>query len=110
MLDIGKFLTAEDRGKESVSIAGGIAGSMTGQRLLVPIIVGYGIQWGLPKPISYAGGGAVTLVVGATGAFTAETIYENKRDFIYYLRNLNSFDYDKSEFEKKIEQNFSIKD
>ena len=110
MLDIGKFLTAEDRVKESVSIAGGIAGSMTGQRLLVPIIVGYGIQWGLPKPISYAGGGAVTLVVGATGAFTAETIYENKRDFIYYLRNLNSFDYDKSEFEKKIEQNFSIKD
>lgn len=33
MLDIGKFLTTDDRGKESASIAGGIVGSLAGQRL-----------------------------------------------------------------------------
>ena len=35
MLDIGKFLTPDDRGKESAGIAGGIVGSLAGQSLLV---------------------------------------------------------------------------
>lgn len=39
MLDIGKFLTPDDRSKEFAGIAGGIVGSLAGQSLLVPIMV-----------------------------------------------------------------------
>ena len=110
MLDIGKFLTTDNRGKESASIAGGVMGSLAGQRLLVPIIVGYGSQWGIPRPLSSVGGAAITLGTGAIAAFTMESIYDNKRNYIYYLENLNSSNYDKQDFEKKIEWNFDVKD
>ena len=43
-------------------------------------------------------------------AFTVENIYDNKRDYIYYLENLNSSNYDKQDFEKEIEWNFDVKD
>ena len=33
-------------------------------------------------------------------AFTVENIYDNKRDYIYYLENLNSSNYDKQDSEK----------
>ena len=39
VLDIGKILTADDRGKEISGMAGGVMGSLAGQRLLMPIIV-----------------------------------------------------------------------
>lgn len=39
-----------------------------------------------------------------------ESIYDNKRNYIYYLENLNSSNYDKQDFEKKIEWNFDVKD
>ena len=110
MLDIGKFLTTDNRGKESASIAGGVMGSLVGQRLLVPIIVGYGSQWGIPRPLSSVGGAAIALGTGAIAAFTMESIYDNKRNYIYYLENLNSSNYDKQDFEKKIEWNFDVKD
>lgn len=76
----------------------------------MPIIVGYGSQWGIPRPLSSVGGAAIALGTGAIAAFTMESIYDNKRNYIYYLENLNSSNYDKQDFEKKIEWNFDVKD
>lgn len=56
------------------------------------------------------GGSAIALGLGAIAAFTMENIYDNKRDYIYYLENLNSSNYDKQDFEKEIEWNFDVKD
>ena len=110
VLDIGKILTADDRGKEISGMAGGVMGSLAGQRLLVPIIVGYGSQWGIPRPLLPVGGSTIALGMGAIAVFTMENIYDNKRDYIYYLENLNSSNYDKQDFEKEIEWNFDVKD
>ena len=110
VLDIGKILTADDRGKEISGMAGGVMGSLAGQRLLVPIIVGYGSQWGIPRPLLPVGGSAIALGMGTIAVFTMENIYDNKRDYIYYLENLNSSNYDKQDFEKEIEWNFDVKD
>ena len=35
-------------------------------------------------------------------AFTVENIYDNKRNDIYYWENLNSSNYDKQDFEKRL--------
>ena len=92
MLDIGKFLTTDDRGKESAGIAGGIVGSLAGQSLLVPIMVGYGSQYQI-APILLLSGGTAAVVVGTgyAGGLLAKYIYEeeNKSDYIYYLKELN---------------------
>lgn len=56
------------------------------------------------------GGDAIALGMGAIAVFTMENIYDNKRDYIYYLENLNSSNYDKQDFEKEIEWNFDVKD
>ena len=100
MLDIGKFLTTDDRGKESASIAGGIVGSLAGQRLLVPIIVGYSSQYQI-APILLSGGTAAVVVgTGYAGGLLAKYIYEeeNKSDYIYYLKELNRSNYNEDEF------------
>ena len=110
MLDIGKFLTTDDRGKESASIAGGIVGSLAGQRLLVPIIVGYGSQYQI-APILLSGGTAAVVVgTGYAGGLLAKYIYEeeNKSDYIYYLKELNRSNYNEDEFKERMEQNFDI--
>ena len=110
MLDIGKFLTTDDRGKESASIAGGIVGSLAGQRLLVPIIVGYSSQYQI-APILLSGGTAAVVVgTGYAGGLLAKYIYEeeNKSDYIYYLKELNRSNYNEDEFKERMEQNFDI--
>ena len=77
-MDIGKILTADDRGKEISGMAGGVMGSLAGQRLLMPIIVGYGSQWGIPRPLLPVGGSAIALGLGAYSCFYYGNIYDNK--------------------------------
>ena len=110
MLDIGKFSTPDDRGKESAGIDGGIVGSLAGQRLLVPIIVGYSSQYQI-APILLSGGTAAVVVgTGYAGGLLAKYIYEeeNKSDYIYYLKELNRSNYNEDEFKERMEQNFDI--
>ena len=110
MLDIGKFSTPDDRGKESAGIAGGIVGSLAGQSLLVPIMVGYGSQYQI-APILLSGGTAAVVVgTGYAGGLLAKYIYEeeNKSDYIYYLKGLNQSNYNEDEFKERMEQNFDI--
>lgn len=110
MLDIGKFLTTDDRGKESAGIAGGIVGSLAGQSLLVPIMVGYGSQYQI-APILLSGGAAAVVVgTGYAGGLLTKYIYEeeNKSDYIYYLKGLNQSNYNEDEFKERMEQNFDI--
>ena len=107
---IGKFLTTDDRGKESAGIAGGIVGSLAGQSLLVPIMVGYGSQYQI-APILLSGGTAAVVVgTGYAGGLLAKYIYEeeNKSDYIYYLKGLNQSNYNEDEFKERMEQNFDI--
>ena len=108
MLDIGKFLTPDDRGKESAGIAGGIVGSLAGQSLLM---VGYGSQYQI-APILLLSGGTAAVVVGTgyAGRLLAKYIYEeeNKSDYIYYLKRLNQSNYNEYEFKERMEQNFDI--
>ena len=110
MLDIGKFLTTDDRGKESASIAGGIVGSLAGQRLLVPIIVGYSSQYQIAPILLPGGTAAVVVGTGYAGGLLAKYIYEeeNKSDYIYYLKELNRSNYNEDEFKERMEQNFDI--
>lgn len=78
MLDIGKFSTPDDRGKEFAGIDGGIVGSLAGQRLLVPIIVGYGSQYQI-APILLSGGAAAVVVgTGYACDLLAKYIYEEE--------------------------------
>ena len=65
---------------------------------------------GTAGPLLPIGGSAIALGLGAIAVFTMENIYDNKRDYIYYLENLNSSNYDKQDFEKEIEWNFDVKD
>ena len=110
VLDIGKILTADDRGKEISGMAGGVMGSLAGQRLLMPIIVGYGSQYQI-APILLSGGAAAVVVgTGYAGDLLAKYIYEeeNKSDYIYYLKGLNQSNYNEDEFKERMEQNFDI--
>lgn len=111
MLDIGKFSTPDDRGKESAGIDGGIVGSLAGQSLLVPIMVGYGSQYQI-APILLLSGGTAAVVVGTgyAGGLLTKYIYEeeNKSDYIYYLKGLNQSNYNEDEFKERMEQNFDI--
>ena len=111
MLDIGKFLTPDDRSKEFAGIDGGIVGSLAGQSLLVPIMVGYGSQYQI-APILLLSGGTAAVVVGTGYAegLLAKYIYEeeNKSNYIYYLKRLNQSNYNEYEFKERMEQNFDI--
>lgn len=78
MLDIGKFLTTDDRGKESAGIAGGIVGSLAGQSLLVPIMVGYGSQYQI-APILLSGGTAAVVVGTGYAGGLLQNIFMKKR-------------------------------
>ena len=42
-------------------------------------------------------------------AFTVENIYDNKRNDIYYGENLNSSNYDKQDFEKRLNKILMLK-
>ncbi len=110
MLDIGKFSTPDDRGKESAGIDGGIVGSLAGQRLLVPIIVGYGSQYQIAPILLSGGATAVVVGTGYAGGLLTKYIYEeeNKSDYIYYLKGLNQSNYNEDEFKERMEQNFDI--
>ena len=41
--------------------------------------------------------------------FTVENIYDNKRNDIYYWENLNSSNYDKQDFEKRLNKILMLK-
>lgn len=78
MLDIGKFLTPDDRSKEFAGIDGGIVGSLAGQSLLVPIMVGYGSQYQI-APILLSGGTAAVVVGTGYAGGLLQNIFMKKR-------------------------------
>lgn len=47
--------------------------------------------------------------MGVMAAFTVENIYDNKRNDIYYGENLNSSNYDKQDFEKRLNKILMLK-
>ena len=47
--------------------------------------------------------------MGVMAAFTVENIYDNKRNDIYYWENLNSSNYDKQDFEKRLNKILMLK-
>lgn len=49
------------------------------------------------------------LDMGVMAAFTVENIYDNKRNDIYYWENLNSSNYDKQDFEKRLNKILMLK-
>ena len=55
------------------------------------------------------GGDAIAVGTGAIAAFTVENIYDNKRNDIYYGENLNSSNYDKQDFEKRLNKILMLK-
>lgn len=55
------------------------------------------------------GGDAIAVGTGAIAAFTVVNIYDNKRNYTYYGENLNSSNYDKQDFEKRLNKILMLK-
>ena len=110
--DFGNYITAEDRNKVLAEIAGGYAGSALGKNYLVPLIMtNVGLEGSIGGHIVGAG------IIAGMGVFIGPNVgdaiyegYKNKVNYLYYLSELNSSNYDDEQFKKDFEWNFIVKD
>ena len=110
--DFGNYITAEDRNKVLAEIAGGYAGSALGKNYLVPLIMtNVGLEGSIGGHIVGAG------IIAGMGVFIGPNVgdaiyegYKNKVNYLYYLSELNSSNYDDERFKRDFERNFTVKD
>ena len=111
--DFGNYITAEDRNKVLAEIAGGYAGRALGKNYLAPTIItsiGVSNSYSLLSRVLSA---SIITVTGGSGVPIGDAIYEgykNKVNYLYYLSELNSSNYDDEQFKKDFERNFTVKD
>ena len=110
--DFGNYITAEDRNKVLAEIAGGYAGRALGKNYLAPTIItsiGVSNSYSLLSRVLSA---SIITVTGGSGVPIGDAIYEgykNKVNYLYYLSELNSSNYDDEQFKKDFERNFTVK-
>ena len=114
MLDIGKFLTTDDRGKEISGMAGSMGGTTLGAFLISSGIlnVGAGV---LPYPGPQLIGGASIVFTGYLGEQLGHSLYDSyqrKKAYVDYIYNLSNdvSKNDKDEFRESLKQYFVVED
>ena len=114
MLDIGKFLTTDDRGKEISGMAGSMGGTTLGAFLISSGIlnVGAGV---LPYPGPQLIGGASIVFTGYLGEQLGNSLYDSyqrKKAYVDYIYNLSNdvSKNDKDEFRESLKQYFVVED
>ena len=114
MLDIGKFLTTDDRGKEISGMAGSMGGTTLGAFLISSGIlnVGAGV---LPYPGPQLIGGASIVFTGYLGEQLGNSLYDSyqrKKAYVDYIYNLSNdvSKNDKDEFRERLKQYFIVED
>ena len=114
MLDIGKFLTTDDRGKEISGMAGSMGGTTLGAFLISSGIlnVGAGV---LPYPGPQLIEGASIVFTGYLGEQLGNSLYDSyqrKKAYVDYIYNLSNdvSKNDKDEFRESLKQYFVVED
>ena len=114
MLDVGKFLTTDDRGKEISGMAGSMGGTTLGAFLISSGIlnVGAGV---LPYPGPQLIGGASIVFTGYLGEQLGNSLYDSyqrKKAYVDYIYNLSNdvSKNDKDEFRESLKQYFVVED
>ena len=112
MLDIGKFLTTDDHGKEVSGMAGSMGGTALGAFLISSGILHVG---NLLYPGFQLIGGASVVFTGYLGKRLGNSLYDSYQrkkvyvDYIYDLSNDISKN-DKDEFRERLKQYFVVED